>query len=736
MKSTTATLRLLALCCSVCAIAAATALAEPPSIAWDPGTGRAVLTNGSMELVVETKAGLNARSLRDVKTGQAYADRDYAWSLGNDAAFPKLEGAPAVADSKDGNPSITFKGRLGSLAIEQTFTLPKNEPGVILEQVTIGNPTDKPLETASFKCGFAKHLREGETWSPDTAGVEFCPIPYRRETNGQMQVFPLREVAAHGMTFTAWCEPAVQTPAWGAEGWVWTKGAEAFLLAKHNKQGMEWSMMEPVKRGAETVLRFGGAAQWKHNHPEGATRLAPGKSYQFGETRLQAIAGDWKQAYYAYRNYMESLNCGVPKDYNPPVQWNELYDNEYFGRVCGMGNEFFAPGKPGFCKEYYERNKKLLNDYYSLDIIKGEAAKAKDLGCQALYLDPGWEVGPSRQIWDAERLGPMPAFVKMLREQYGMRGVCFWCSLAGVPPTIGDPSACPKEAQTIGKDGKPVYLLLCLPSPGFLDTKEKNLLELAKNGAVFFMFDSNQYSGPCYDKTHGHAIPSTREEHAKALFELARRVKVKYPNVLIEMHDPITGPSNIHYTPSYFGYNPPHSFDCLWGHEFMWNSMDDLVSGRAVSLYYYNLAYSIPFYLHVGLSTDNENALVFWWYASTCRHLGVGGKSKNPAVWEAQKRAMQTYLPLQRFFKQGKFYGIDEMVHAHTLPELGQSVINVFNLSEKPVEKTVHLRPADVGLAADSIRVEGESFTASGGDVTFKVTVPARGHKLVKVKAE
>ncbi len=81
----------------------------------------------------------------------------------------------------------------------------------------------------------------------------------------------------------------------------------------------------------------------------------------------------------------------------------------------------------------------------------------------------------------------------------------------------------------IDKEGRPADLLLCLPSPAFLDTKENNLLDLCRDGARFLMFDSNQYSGPCYDKTHGHAIPSTREEHAQAMFELARRVKVRYP---------------------------------------------------------------------------------------------------------------------------------------------------------------------------------------------------------------
>jgi hypothetical protein len=366
--------------------------------------------------------------------------------------------------------------------------------------------------------------------------------------------------------------------------------------------------------------------------------------------------------------------------------------------------------------------------------MKTEAAKAKELGCEALYLDPGWDTGLAQQVWDASRLGPMKSFVKMIREKYGLNGVSLWCSLAGVPPTIGDPSADPPEARVINKDGKPDDLLVCFASPAFLDTKEKRLLELCRNGAVFLMFDSDQYSGPCYDKTHGHSIPSTREEHAKALFELARRVKAKYPHVLIELHDPITGPCGIHYTPTYFGYAPPHSFDCLWGHEFMWNPLDDLLSGRAVSLYYYNLAYGIPIYLHVSLKQDNENALVFWWYASTCRHLGVGGKP-GPAAWEADRRAMRTYLPLKRFYTQGEFYGIDEMVHAHTLPDIRESVLNVFNLTDKPTQKKVRFRAADIGLPAGSMEVKGDSVTATGDEVTIKLSIPARGHQLVKVQA-
>ena len=70
--------------------------------------------------------------------------------------------------------------------------------------------------------------------------------------------------------------------------------------------------------------------------------------------------------------------------------------------------------------------------------------------------------------------------------------------------------------------------------------------------------------------------------------------------------------------------------------------MEDLLSGRAIALYYYHLAYSLPLYIHIDLRTDNPNALVFLWNASTCRHLGIGGTYNDAAVEKAHEEAMTT----------------------------------------------------------------------------------------------
>ncbi len=699
-------------------IVSATPLATPTAT-YDDKTGDATLANGSLELSVGTRPGLNAHRLRDVATGRVYADADYVWPGGK---FPTLLEAPKLQTASDGSRSMVFIGSIGALTVEQSFTAPAGEPGLIVETLTLRNSSDKRLENLDFKCGFAKRVRESDQWSDEAVALRFCPVPYRRETDGRLMEFPLREIVEHGMTYAGGPE-ARPTPTWGAEGWVWSDGTNSLVIAKYNPSAMEWSLMEPIKGGSTTSVRFGGAGQWKHGCPEGAGQLDPGAAFAFGETRFQAIAGDWKQGYYAYRLYTEGKGCRPRNGYNPPVHWNELYDNEYYFKVAPLC----------FNADFAAINPKLLSDLYSLNHMKTEAAKAKSLGCEALYLDPGWDTGPSHHVWDAPRLGSLDSFLDLMRNDYGL-GVSVWIGLAGVPPTYADPEACPVEARVVNAEGKriPVH---CVASPAFLDTKEKRLVDLCRKGVAFMMFDSTQFTGPCYDKAHGHRVPSSREEHAKALLELTQRVKRHCPEVLIEMHDLISGPSSIHYTPTYLYYAQPNSFDCLWGHEFMWSSLDDLLSGRAVSLYYYNLAYGIPLYLHINLKNDNENSLAFWWYASTCRHLGVGGKPEE-RVWEEHRKAMRTYLSLKKFYTQGVFYGLGETLHAHTLPDIQECVLNAFNLNPLPARREMKFRLADVGLPAGKVQVEGSPATVHGDEITLSLTLPAKGHQLVRLKLE
>ena len=105
--------------------------------------------------------------------------------------------------------------------------------------------------------------------------------------------------------------------------------------------------------------------------------------------------------------------------------------------------------------------------------------------------------------------------------------------------------------------------------------------------------------------------------------------------------------------------------------------------------------------------------MVLWWYASTCRHLGIGGTHQQPAVVAAQKAAMRTYHDLERFFKRGEFYGINEEVHLHVLPEENAFVVNLFNLSDQK-------RTISGSMELDRLGLQGMRLAAGSKDADAK----------------
>jgi hypothetical protein len=195
----------------------------------------------------------------------------------------------------------------------------------------------------------------------------------------------------------------------------------------------------------------------------------------------------------------------------------------------------------------------------------------------------------------------------------------------------------------------------------------------------------------------------------RACVELARRVHARYPDVLIEMHDMLGSGLPTRNMPVYYKYGLPGSYDSAWAAELMWQPMEHLHTGRARCLYYYNLACNVPMYLHIDLRKDNEHCLEVWWYASTCRHLGIGGTHQDPAVVAAQKAAMRRYRALERFFKRGEFYGIHEEVHLHALPEENAFVANLFNLSDQKRMVGGSIELSRMGLRGGRLEATGEN---------------------------
>jgi hypothetical protein len=199
-------------------------------------------------------------------------------------------------------------------------------------------------------------------------------------------------------------------------------------------------------------------------------------------------------------------------------------------------------------------------------------------------------------------------------------------------------------------------------------------------------------------------------------------VHARYPKVLIEMHDQLMGGCDLRYVPTYLGYGNG-GLDTVWAFELMWDPMRDLVGGHSIALYYYNLAYSIPLYIHIDLRKDNDQALMLWWNISTCRHLGLGGTHADPAARQAQKQAMSHYRCLKPYFARGIFYGIDEQTHMHRHPTESSAVINCFNLDDRPATRRLDLDPARVGLDPN------RRYT-----YPKEVQVAPYGHTLVEVR--
>lgn len=169
-------------------------------------------------------------------------------------------------------------------------------------------------------------------------------------------------------------------------------------------------------------------------------------------------------------------------------------------------------------------------------------------------------------------------------------------------------------------------------------------------------------------------------------FSRNTKCKKKNPNILIEAH-----PRGVVH-PHYYQHGLPDSFDENWGFECMWNPLEDLLSHQAFQLYEYNLAYSIPLYLHINENSDNENMLQFWWYASVVRHLGIGGlNNRNSKKFLGLKNAVILYKKIKPFLVRGKFYGIDPTTHLHLLEDRKGAVIIAVNLTSKTVSKIVKL---------------------------------------------
>jgi hypothetical protein len=356
-------------------------------------------------------------------------------------------------------------------------------------------------------------------------------------------------------------------------------------------------------------------------------------------------------------------------------------------------------------------------------------------------------------VWDEERLGPLEDFVAQLRDEYGLALALHL--MVHTKSLADDPAVYrrQRDGQIAIWQGRYSGGYVCAASPVWQQLKVEQLCRLAEAGVSFFMFDFLGYappeqlggwttgvsdphrpSGPsaCWSTEHGHDVPLTLEEHCEGIRHVVAEVKKRHPRVLVEMHDRITSGVG-DYLPLYYQHGSPGSFDEHWGFEFMWDPYLDLLSGRALSLYEYNLAYDIPLYLHINCGRDNPNLLAFWWYASTCRHLGIGGVTEDDPLWPALAEAMTRYKRLKSHFVHGDFIGIDTFTHAHALPgDRGSAVITAFNTGSTPKHVEFAVPRERLHIAGlDTIR--GASGSLTDRSLQLALDIPPLAAAIVEV---
>lgn len=627
--------------------------------------------------------------------------------------------------------TLEISGRLGPLTLRQIFRLPHAEPAME-ECLYIANETAETVTIEELQIGLQRCVADGVgIVLPDCARGRWVALPFRHRAThpddydadfaiADLIERPGRERRAtdRPKRFAHGHMPSMQ---WASEGWAWLYEGRAFCVMSFCQQAITFATLGVEPHDDHLGLRFGGLSM-VDGEPASLHAIEPGQQLSFGVTRYETVEGGVEQACYALRRFNDANGCALPPDYDPPVHWNELYDNPEWHLVCPDPDHTPQMTRP---------------QAYTLSHLEAEAQKASDYGCQALYLDPGWDTDFGTFVWGEDWLGPEDVFVDRMREMYGL-GVSLHCPLAtwtamdgrGVP-------SWPRATWQMDREGNIIEGTLCLGSRQYLDAACERLALHCERGVRFLMFDGNWWNAGCWNPDHGHPVPYTKADHARANLELAQRIHERFPDVLIEMHDTISGGSLQRYTPVYYQYGLPGAHDENWGVELMWRPMDDLRSGRARSLYYYNLGCSIPVYLHVDLRDDNIHCLVLWWYASTCRHLGIGGTHADPMVAQAQRLAMGRYRQLEAYYKRGVFYGMHEGAHVHVLPERCAFVINLFNLSdsEQTVEGSISLD--EMGLPRDRwyATPQGGSFDAASGRFAIRRLMPPWSAAVLEVES-
>ncbi|MCE5340873.1 MAG: hypothetical protein LLF92_07065 [Planctomycetaceae bacterium] len=603
-----------------------------------------------------------------------------------------------ISENEEHRTVFEITGLLGNvIRFKQTFSQLSAQR--IEETITIHNVSNEPIKIDDISCGFHECLADKQDW-------RLIAVPFRIQVNGQKHDYTCDQLikgqcSNSGGEISSVFPPLVQG-ALRSEAWLWTNNKIGLLVGKYNNDNIEMSIAKLQRKldNSNSVLQFGGVGFCLFDEPSDAKVLRSKANFTFGITHYEVYAGGLEQGFRKYKLFLKSKGHTFSDTYNPPINWETLYD---------IG--------------WYHSDQEQLDKHYTLDKLFLEAEKAKEIGCELLYLDPGWEECEGTSLWDEKRLGKVSDFQEILRQKYNLKfgyRDSAWLYRDEFPHSWYH---CPNPIAERGRsnpsqDSRPQRIWhFCSLCEEWKKEKIRRIQDINTAGVEFMMIDEYCWFGPCFAKDHGHSIPTTASDHVKAVFDLVKAVRDSSPDILIEAHDPVW-PWGCRYLPIYFrqGFGPEAAYQEIWGFEFMWDCFKNLKEeGRAKALYYYALASNVPLYLHISMVPDNDQCLFFWWAASTVRHLGIGGKyhSYDPEIvakycpdperrWDSYKQAMKLYLALKEYFVRGEFHGLHEEAHLHTLDGKIGGVLNLFNISEQPLKIEAWIEPEMIGVLSNS----------------------------------
>jgi hypothetical protein len=506
---------------------------------------------------------------------------------------------------------------------------------------------------------------------------------------------PFQECRARPKLVDLKAEPTFQCQRDGA---VLLENGQGLTISRRPGESYDEPQWVSVRRSGDR-LSFGGIS---NGVPSGMAclELPPGQSKDYGVTRYTPFSGSVEEGLVVYREFMAQCGVRLPERYSPPLNYCIYYE----------------------CRDRYH-HRQLLQSLQS----------AAELGCTLLYTDQGWEDYFGSGRWDATRLGKIEDFVAAAQGLGLAVGV-----LIGMHT---DAYVWPEDYWRKGPDGTTLFgdkwgaghsIGICPTVQEWQKEKTRRLAKIVKAGVSFFSFDFNDNTEPCRDASHGHAIPLRGWEHCLGVARQQQQIKRACPSVLIEAHDwEFAGSAT---WPVYL-FADGH--DELWGFEFMWDPFTDLTSGRLHNLYYYNLAYELPLYLHIDLAKDSPNRVVFWYAASTVRHLGVGNYAALDDEQKAKARqAVAIYRAHQRFFAVGRFHGLDPLTHIHTLPGEGAVVLR-FNDQSEPIEGKLELTMSQLGCPGgigDVSVLVGAKADVIKSPERLAVNYSLRGHDVLVLR--